>query len=294
MRFIRALIIAVFAFLVLFGSRVAYDFRSQSPSNGGGFSGGQQYGQQYASGWADFELSRKNYASGKMKGMASAPAAQPIGNAERYEKVASLGQTTRVFDDDTTKLMKLIDTHRGIVQYESAQGLTGRRRLDLGIGVPTEAFDDFIAAAKQVGRLTHLSIVKNDKTNEYMALRAQKASLEKAMTAIEALRKLDASVDERLKLEQRYNDLEEQIQRLGVSLGVFDTQNELYTVKLSVQEVGAPVTASRLSKIFRAFAWSAEVYCFLSIGLLSFAAFLWIGFAVLKGTIRMAKKVQDA
>ena len=288
MRFIRALIIAIFAFLALFGSRLAYDFRPQPPSDG-------QFivGQQYSSGWTDFELSRKNYASGKMKEIASAPAAQSLGNAERYEKVASLGQITRAFDDDTTKLMALIASHRGTVQYESAQGLNGRRRLDLGIGVPPNEFDGFIAAAKQVGRLTHLSIVKNDKTNEYMALRAQKTSLEKAMSAIEALRKLDASVDERLKLEQRYNDLEEQVQRLGVSLGEFDTQNELYTVKLSVQEVGAPVATSRASKVFRAFAWSAEYYCYLSFGLLCFAGFLWIGFAVLMGAIRLSKKMQE-
>ncbi len=266
-------LLALLIFFALFGLRLSYVLTTQPDADIG----------QRSREWSEFSYSKKNYASSKMEIAPIAGGRQSLGNAEKYEKIASIGQTSRAFEDDNRKILGSVEKHRGTVQYEALDGLPGQRRLALGIGVPPDAFDAFIDEVKAIGRLTFFSIVKNDKTNEYQQLRANRASLEKAKAAVDALRVHEASVKERLELEARSGEIEEQIQQLGVSLGEFDTQNEFYTVKLSLQEVRVPIAASWKRQIFNAFVWSVEYFTLLGLGLLLCAAGLFLGQMALRG-----------
>jgi hypothetical protein len=67
-----------------------------------------------------------------------------------------------------------IAEYGGVTQLERASGLTGFRTLHLGIGVPPDRFDGFITAIRAIGRTAQIEIVKNDKTNEYLQLRARR------------------------------------------------------------------------------------------------------------------------
>jgi uncharacterized protein YfcZ (UPF0381/DUF406 family) len=227
-------------------------------------------GEHYP-GSISFEMARKNYASQKLSGGVIAP-----GDAQKYEKVATIGQSTSNFDADRAKVDALIASSGGLTQYEQQQGLAGHRTLQLGIGVPPAKFDLFIEEARKIAKLTSLTIVKTDKTNEYRQLRAKRETLEKALKALTDMAGAGGSVDERLKVQARLTEIEEKIQDLGVSLGDFNAENEFCTVKLTLAEIEPPLNSSAAARALRAFFWALEHFIFLAVGLflLAFAAWL--------------------
>lgn len=229
-----------------------------------------------------FQLSRKNYASGKrqLTGAESAAAIAPgdPGN-ERYEKIGTLAQVSREFEADRKRLSDLIADNKAVLQQERAVGLEGRRALQLGIGVPPEKFDAFIEAVRRVGRNTSIEVVKNDKTNEYLQLKAKRQTLEKARAALEDLRAGGGSTEERVVVQNRLTEIEQQIQDLGVSLGEFDTQNELCTVKVSLREAQAVRPMSWKRRAFNAFQGALGDYAMLGLGFAGIMAAFWFAAA---------------
>ena len=119
-----------------------------------------------------------------------------------------------------------------------------------------------------IGRNAIIEIVKNDKTNEYLQLKAQRTTLEKARAGLDALRTSGGSIDERLNVLARLTDIEKQIQELGVSLGEFDSQNELCTVKLTLQEIRPVSPGSLRTRLVDALEWSSSRYALLGAGFL--------------------------
>ena len=233
-------------------------------------------------------IARKNYASQKQAGGNIAPA-----DAQKYEKVATIGQSASDFDSDRAKIESLIASSGGITQYEQQQGLTGHRTLQLGIGVPPARFDSFVEEARKIAKVTYLAIVKTDKTNEYKQLRAKRETLEKARKALADMAASGGSVDERLKVQAKLTEVEDKLQDLGVSLGDFNADNEFCTVKLTLAESGAPHRRSLASRAFHAFAWALEEFLYMAIGLLLLAVAVWLatltGGALVRAWTRMAK-----
>jgi Domain of unknown function (DUF4349) len=225
----------------------------------------------------NFEQGRKNYASTSTKAVGVGVAAPgPSSAQQKYEKIATLSQSTVTFDEDQKRIMTLVGVQNSMVQVERAFGLPGRRSLYLAIGVPPDNFDAVVANAKTIGRSLQIDITKNDKTNEYLQLRATRLTLEKSRTALEAMSLTGASVDERLKVQTRVIEIEAQLQTLGVSLGEFDTQNELCTVRLSLVEQQRPVGPSFGRRAVDAFEWTATWYTIAAIGIAAAMIAAWL------------------
>ncbi len=237
-----------------------------------------QFGSNAQQAVGIFSTSRKNYAS--LKGLGGTPSA--IGDSQKFEKIGSLTQVSDAFDSDKTAVDGLIRENSGIVQIERAQGLKGRRVLHLGIGVPPDRFDGFIEAARAIGRGVAIEIVKNDKTNEYLQLKARRATLEKARSALEEFRASGGSVDERVKVQNRLTEIEQQIQELGVSLGDFDTENELCTVRLTLREVAKARPMSMARRLLISLEWATTTYLMLALGFFAIMAASWIAMIVLR------------
>ena len=214
---------------------------------------------------------RKNYASQKQNGGTVSPA-----DAQKYEKVATIGQSTSNFDAGRAKIDTLIASVGGLTQFEQQQGLEGHRTLHLGIGVPAAKFDAFIEDARKIAKITYLAVVKTDKTNEYRQLRARRETLEKSRKALNELAASGGSIDERLKVQAQLTEVEEKIQDLGVSLGGFNAENEFCTVKLTLAEILARPHISMAARVFKDFAWAAEYFLFLAAGLLLLAFAHWL------------------
>ena len=260
----RAALLAALLFVALFSLRFATSSELERPS-GGGNSGGAPH--------SSFENARKNYASFKSK---LAEAAPSIGDSQKYEKIASLAETTVEFEADRARVAELIAANKSVVQLERATGLKGSRVLHLGIGVPPEKFDSFVEAAKGIGKNIEIEIIKNDKTNEYLQLRAKRTTLEKARTALEALKSSGGSVEERINVQSRLTEIEEKIQELGVSLGEFDPENELCTVKLTLREWAGPASKPMLRRAFGAFEWAAWRYLMIGVGFCGLIIGAWL------------------
>lgn len=222
-----------------------------------------------------FESSRKNYASAKFSQLGATGVGS--GESQKYEKIASLTQVVDSFEADRKRIEAAIAAHGGIIQLERASGLTGLRILHLGIGVPPERFDAFTDAVRTVGKTTQIEIVKNDKTNDYLQLRARRTTLDKARTALEALREQGGTTDERVNVQNRLTEIEQQIQELGVALGDFDSQNELCTVKLTLRERIAPVQASLGRRLMSATEWTALTFAGLGFGFAALVVAGWLG-----------------
>ncbi len=288
MTWTRAALIAALVFLALFILRLI----TTGPH---GFGAAPPFHMPLQQAVDVFEIGRKNYASGKKlggDGLGTAAATFPSANAEsqKYEKIGSLTQLSEDYDRDRSQIDEQIKVVQGIVQLERATGLKGGRVLQLGIGVPPEKFDTFIAAARGVGKAVAIEIVKNDKTNDYLQLRAKRATLEKARTALEELRAGGGSTEERVNVQNRLTEIEQQIQDLGVSLGEFDSQNELCTVKLTLQERVKPKPWPLWRRAYRAFEYALTDYVMLGAGFFATMLALWIGvLAVREGRKLMAK-----
>jgi uncharacterized protein YfcZ (UPF0381/DUF406 family) len=263
---------AVLVFFAIFGLRLGYGYLQPG--------GGSDVGVTL---WDDsfVSIGRKNYASITVKGGGSA-AASAVGLSQKYEKIATIAQRTSDYEADKGRIDALVVANKGQVQLERAEGLVGDRILYLGIGVPPEVFDPFIAELRKIGRLVAITVVKNDKTNEYLQLRASRATLEKARASLETLAATGGSVDERVNVQSRLTEVEEKIQALGVSLGEFDSQNEFVTVKLTLAERAAERPISIERRLFVAFSFTVQAYAAIGLGFAALVAGFWALFGLVK------------
>jgi Domain of unknown function (DUF4349) len=278
----RAALIAALAFLALFSFRF-FTLPDGAHSNEGGTVGEPAQ--------SSFENARKNYASLK----SAAPVAPGVlpGDVQKYEKVGTLTQSTAEFDKDKQRILEATSGHQGVIQLERATGLKGRQVLTLGIGVPPDKFDAFIEAAKAIGKNVQIDVVKNDKTNEYLQLKAKRTTQEKARTALEDLKASGGSVEERVNVQNRLTEVEEKIQDLGVSLGEFDTQNELCTVKLTLREARGASTTPVVQRILRALEWSAKTYALSALGFLGLIVGGWLAAGLVSFVRRIVQQARS-
>lgn len=234
-----------------------------------------------------FTLERKNYASNKME-------MQPVGQAalgavdQKYEKVGTLTSLSQNYDQEEKALYDLIKQEQLMIQFEQRAGLQPARQLNLALGVIPDKFDTTIEALRKIGELKSIQIDKNDKTNEYKKLEAERISLQKAREALLELRQKDANTGELISLTNQLLEVEKQIQALGVSLGDFDANNEFCTVKFSLKERQADkvLSISVMQRAKVALEWTVWAYFI-------FWLTLFLGLGVIWLITSLVEKVQD-
>jgi len=269
----RAAVVAIVLLGGLFAAKFADEAAVERPSFMGGYQG-------------SFDTGRKNYASEKQ--LAGAITAN---DAQKYERIATIGVATPRFDADRARVDALIAASAGTTQFENQHGLNGGRILQLGIGVPPAQFDAFVAEARKIARVTDLAIVKTDKTNEYRQLRARRDTLEKARKAVTEMAASGGSTDERLKVQAQLTEIEEKIQDLGVSLGDFNAENEFCTVKLTLKETASPRGFSLARRAFEALTWALWHFLELAAGLLLLAVAVSLGTIAVGALVRAWTRV---
>jgi hypothetical protein len=77
-------------------------------------------------------------------------------------------------------------------------------------------------------------------------------------------------------VQNRLTEIEERTQELGVSLGEFDSQNELCTVKLTLIETTAAAPTSWGRRIIDALEWASFRYALAGIGFLGLVFGAWL------------------
>jgi len=228
---------------------------------------------QTRSGYYQINQSRNNFESYSKVNIATAKFAykgesgRVINVDQKYEKIATIESETTKIKEDEQKIRGLVKESGSVIQFENTSGLETQkdRVVDLVIGVPPEKFDEFTEQVKEIGKLTSISIDKRDKTNEYKELQANKDSLMKIRNSLIALKNKGGKIDEYINLENRILEIEEKIQKLGLSLGEFDSENEFCTVKLTLNETSV-YTIGFLHRIKVALQWTIKYYCIFAIG----------------------------
>lgn len=256
-------------FVVLFLFRLTYGYLTPASVNA------SRYGN-FFDGQTNL---RKNYASEKEVAMMEKvvlPDNAAAANSQKYEKTAEVTSKTLGFDKDDKAIRAATNGFKGVIQYENAFGLKGSRELHLLIGIVPEAFDSFYTEIRKIGEIRSMSVVKEDKTNEYRQLNARKASLEKTLASLQELKSKGGEISDFVGLHDKILDIESQLQQLGVQLGNFNSENEFCTVKFSLYE-GAPSKGiSFMHRLKVALEWTLQYYLvFLCIVLvMSVTAFL--------------------
>jgi hypothetical protein len=211
------------------------------------------------------QSSVRNYASTKFRGQHDEVTVEL-----KYEKVASLSSNTEKYEQDEQRARAVIKAHNALIQEEAVTLYDESNVLGLTIGVPPGEFDAIVADLKRVGKLENFHITKTDKTNDFLQLKAKRASLEKTRDSLIGLKAQGGKIDELVKLEQEVLSLEGKIQEFGVQLGQFDQVNEFCTVRFTLAET-KPAVAVRiphLGYLLEAISW-AGLTCLLGLGIFS-------------------------
>lgn len=198
---------------------------------------------------------KRNYASFKLKSLDPSPQ-QPMGSSEqKYEKVAALSSHSDDFDKDNQSLRLKISNFQAVIQYEKNSGLKPNRSLYLQVGVFPQLFDRFLEEVRSIGHLSSIQIDKTDQTSEYKKLTAKKLSLENTRRSLMSLKNRGGSIEELMKLEEKLQSIEQEIQDLGVNLGDFSSENEFCTVRFTLSEQRL-VLKNPFKILISAFLWS--------------------------------------
>lgn len=198
----------------------------------------------------------RNYASVKFKA-----AQQEASVEQKYEKIASVSATTEKYDEDQQRARDAIKAHNALIQEEAVNNYSRRNVLHLTIGVPPGEFDATVADLKLIGKVQDFQITKTDKTNDFLELKAKRATLEKTRDSLIGLKAQGGKIEELVKLEQEVLSLEDKIQSFGVQLGQFDKVNEFCTVRFTLAETKAEIVRSpHLGYLVKSLQWASTVY----------------------------------
>ncbi len=239
----RGALITLVGFLLMFAIRLGYGYIAYPP--------GSVIEELPQTSQNQIRYESRNFATKKLKSSSL---------QQKYEKIAEMNAQTGAFDKDEKQLRNLIKDYDTLIQFEKREGVNKKRRLFLAIGVHPQKFDSFIEELRKIGRVTNLTISKTDKTNEYTQLNAHREALSNQRRALRRL-KGRGPVKDQIELENQILQTEREIQKLRVSLGDFDKENEFCTVKYNLQE--SNMIARSLTFLYRAkvaFQWSVKYY----------------------------------
>ncbi|MCL2615471.1 MAG: DUF4349 domain-containing protein [Dehalococcoidia bacterium] len=257
----RVLLAFIALYLIIFAGRAVYEFTASGDNN-------TDYWRGYF--WGSMYY---NYAT------VALPSSDSLILVEqKYELIADITSKTSNFDSDMNLLNEVLDEHSAIVQKEDRSGLSGRRRVELVIGVRPEKFDVVRDEILQIGRITSSSITKIDMTYEYLQMLAEREALESHLEKYKKLQAQSSSVSELLQLEEKIFNVETQILQKLVDIGRYSDENALCTITFSLYE---GTGASAMVKLWNALRWSTATFAIiiavLMLTVCSAFALVWCG-----------------
>jgi hypothetical protein len=178
-----------------------------------------------------------------------------------FEKRATLAASTSEFDKDEALIRAAIKAHQADVFNEKSSGIEPNRKLMIEIGVSPEKFDGLVEKLRKIANLSSISVEQKDRTTEFRKLYAQRQSVKKYLEAMTVLRAgKNLSFDESLRLEQKIQDLEKELQTLSVQFGDLLGRDSYYHVHVTLVEHQTVDTSERSgslpNRLFQGFIWA--------------------------------------
>ena len=194
-----------------------------------------------------------------------------------YEKNAQLAAGTEAFEPDEASIRAALAAHLAVVFNEKMSGIAPQRRLALEIGVHPEQFDALVQQLQQIAQLQSVSVQMRDRTGDFRRLHAQRQSLKQHLESVLKLRGVKAaSIDDELKLEQKIQDIEKELQSLAVQMGDLLGKQSFYHVYviLSEYQPGSRLdrTYAMPQRLAHAFVWALGWWLALALAAVVLAA----------------------
>jgi len=155
---------------------------------------------------------------------------------QKYDRTANMSTQSSDFEAANKAIRDIILENEAVIQLENMTGLKGGLTLTLSIGVIPDRFDDMVEACKTIGILQSFSVTKVDKTDEYRALMAERATLEKTRDSYIALKQQGGDIKDLLLVEDKILQIETQLQSLSVDAGLYASENSFCTINISITE----------------------------------------------------------
>jgi hypothetical protein len=154
-----------------------------------------------------------------------------------HEKNAQLAMTTVDFDSDEALIRSALAVHQATVFNEQKGGIAPDRKLTIEIGVHPDKFDALVERLRGIAQLESIEVQQRDRTGDFRRLHAQRQSLKKYLESMLKLRDVkNPSIDDTLKLEQKIQDIEKELQKQNVQLGDLLGKESFYHVYVTLSE----------------------------------------------------------
>lgn len=178
-----------------------------------------------------------------------------------FEKRATLASCTTAFDKDEMTVRAAIKEFQASVFNEKSHGIEPGRRVVIEIGVNPEKFDALVEKLRKIANLSSISVEQKDRTSEFRKLYAQRQSLKKYLEAMTKLREgKNITFDDSLRLEQKIQDLEKELQSLSVQFGDLLGRESFYHVHVTLVEHAPSEPMVRndtiSGRLFHGFVWA--------------------------------------
>ena len=225
---------------------------------------------EWSSNSYDNSNSRQQYANNlRQLGLGAMPLPAVLDQADIdriqvFEKIARLTNSTTSFDRDQSAIRSAVASHQAVIFNEINGGIAPSRRFSLEIGVHPDKFDALVEELRKVARLESVSVQQRDRTGEFRRLHAQRQSLKKHLEAVQKFRgAMNPTIDDQLKLEQRIQDIEKELQNIGVQLGDFVGKDSYYHVHVTLTEADGRFDHAYAMplRVGHAFLWALAWWC---------------------------------
>ena len=178
----------------------------------------------------------------KQLGLAATPLPMVMDQAdiERIRvlvKHAQLAAGTSAFDEDERAIRSALAAHQATVFNEKNSGIEPERRLTLEIGVSPEQFDALVEQLRQIAYLESVQVDQRDRSSEFRRLHGERQTRKNYLTSLLKLRDAGKpSIDDALKLEQKIQDIEKELQALSAQLGELLGKETYYNISMTLYE----------------------------------------------------------
>lgn len=165
--------------------------------------------------------------------------------ATRVVKTGSLSLSVKkgLVGATITKLTTLTTSLGGYVSQSRTDEVDGSPAGSLTLRIPVDRFENAVTAATALGHETSLSTNAHDVTGKFVDLQARLSALKRTRATYLTILSRARTIGQTLSVQQRVNDIQQQIEQRQGELKVLRNQSADGTLTVDVAEAGAAPAA---------------------------------------------------
>ncbi len=181
------------------------------------------------------------------------------GHPRRIIYTANVDAVVEDFESVPAKVAELAEQFGGFVASSNVHGQPGQpRRGNWTIRVPVEQYEGLLSQARQLGEVRSLISNSKDVSEEYYDIEARiRNKLKTEARIVALLEEATGNLEQVLVVEQKLDQVREEIERMQGRLRVLTDQTSLATVTIAVEQIAGyqpheePTYGTRVSRAFR-------------------------------------------